>query len=111
MTTLFSFMKKLVSSSLLSGLEHAVKETMNDAETRAEEIIDHAEERATKVMHKLVKGTIIFFLGLTGLVFALVGLGTYMTETMEGLGNGLGFVFLGAIMILLVGFAKFIEKD
>lgn len=107
----FSFLKKLISSTFLSGLEHAVKDTMNEAETRAEEIIDHAEERATKVLKNMTRGAILFFLGLTGFIFALAGLGTYLSETVTNLGNGLGFVLLGAILLLLVGFVRLVQKE
>ncbi|MCA9478666.1 MAG: hypothetical protein KC535_05960 [Nanoarchaeota archaeon] len=107
----FSFFKKLLSNTFLSGLEHAVKDTMHEAGTRAEEIIDHAEERATRFMHNLIKGTILFFLGLVGFIFAMVGFGSYLSQTVDGLDKGLGFILLGAVMLILAGFAHFMQKE
>lgn len=106
----FSFIKKLFSNSFLSGLEHAVKETMHEAETRAEEIIDHAEQRAGIFVHNLIKGSILFFLALIGFIFAMVGLGSYLS-TLNGLGEGISFMLIGVIMIILAGFAKFMQKE
>jgi hypothetical protein len=107
----FKFLKKLLSNSFLSGLEHAVKDTMNEAETRAEEIIDHAEERANIFVHNLVKGSLLFFLALIGFIFALVGLGTYLANTVPGLDNGMGYILLGMILLALAGFAKFVQRE
>ncbi len=107
----FSFLKKLLTNSFLSGLEHAVKDTMNEAETRAEEIIDHAEERANKFVHNLIKGSLLFFLAMIGFIFALVGLGTYLANTVPGLDNGMGYILLGIVILILAGFARLVQKE
>ena len=107
----FSTIKKLLTKSFLSGLESAVETTMHKAETRAEEIIEAAEEKATKFLHNLVKGAILFFLALTGFIFALAGLGNYLSETVNGLSNGVGYIVIGIIMLVLVIFAKVLQKE
>lgn len=106
----FKFFKKLLSNTFLSGLEHAVHETMSEAETRAEEIIDHAEERANKFVHNFVKGSLLFFLALIGFIFALVGLGTYLS-TLQGLGSGMGYILVGVVLLILAGFARLMQKE
>jgi hypothetical protein len=109
--TVLSFLKKLVKSSFLDGLEHAVKGTLEDAEHRAEEVIDHAEKRATIFMHNMLKGTILLFLGTIGFVFTLVGLATYLTQSIPSMSRGVGFIVIGGILFLMVVFAKFIQRE
>ena len=67
--------------------------------------------RVHQFMHNFVKGSIMFILAMAGLIFALVGLGTYITYKVPDLGNGVGFILLGVVMLLLVGFAKMMQKE
>lgn len=107
----FSFIKKILTKSFLSGLESAVETTMNRAEIKAEEIIEIAEEKATVFLNNLVKGAILFTLALIGFIFALVGLGTYLSQTIDQLNNGVGFIVIGVIVLIVVIFAKVIQKE
>jgi len=98
------FMKGFIGSIF----NHAIVDTVKEG---FKETFDEVEKRATHIVHNIIKATILMMLMIVGSIFILVGLAKYMTETMPSMNHGLGFVVVGGVVILLVIFAKFMQKE
>lgn len=89
----------MLGEFLVSDIKEKVDEGLEGAKLKVEEIVE-------KVLKKLIS----FFILLLGFIFALVGLGKYLTETVAALHSGLGFVALGVALLLLGFFARYLSK-
>lgn len=86
--------------SVVDGL----KEQVDDA-------VDHAKERAEALLERVIKRLISFFLVLTGLVFGLVGLGMFLSRRVPALGDGIGYILVGLVLVLLAWFAWYMRAE
>ncbi|MFH1212303.1 MAG: hypothetical protein V1659_05265 [Candidatus Woesearchaeota archaeon] len=93
------FIVKEVSEGMFSSLKETAKETL-----------DNIEKKVHKILHHALKKMTMFFLAVTGLIFVLVGAGKYLSETVGMLGHGLGYVFVGLLVIVLALFAGWMSK-
>lgn len=97
-------LKDAASSFIRGGIVEEVKHTVR-------ETMDDVEKKATKIVNNTVKSLIVVFIVMLGSIFALVGLSKYLSETVTGLGNGLGFIVVGGVLIILAAFAKLMRKE
>lgn len=76
--------------SILDAVQEKVTETIDEAEIRL--------ERAIKKVLSMVGAFLLIFIGL---IFALVGISKYLSESVDSLSNGLGFIVVGAAIIII----------
>ena len=96
-----SFFKEIGNFLLgegMSKLKENVNKTIKDVEQRV--------ERATI---KVIKTLTLFVMMLIGALFILIGLAQYLNEIVPGLRHGLGTVLIGAILILLALFVRWMK--
>ena len=74
-------------------------------------VIGEAQDRAQVVIHDAVRSLLFMVLTITALIFILVGLGTYLSETVPGLTHGVGFAVVGGGILVLVLFAYLLQKE
>ena len=82
----------------LSNLKKTVDKTVKDIEVKV--------ERATI---KVIKTSILFLMMAVGALFILVGLATYLNETVRAMDHGLGTIIVGAVLIVLALFARIMK--
>jgi ABC-type antimicrobial peptide transport system permease subunit len=98
--SLKDFLGSLFKSTIINDVKESVKETMEDV-----------EKRIVKITHNVVKSLVLVVMTLVGAIFALVGLGTYLNETVAGLAHGVGYIVVGAVIIILALFAKLMQDE
>lgn len=86
-------------NAIIGNLRAAATGTMEEAQRRGEELL-----------HRALKALAVFFIMVFGLVLAIVGLGGYLSATVPGLGNGLGYIVVGGVLILLGLVIQFFRK-
>ncbi|MGE0792861.1 MAG: hypothetical protein AB7V77_01620 [Candidatus Woesearchaeota archaeon] len=94
------FLGSLFKNTIIDEVKETVKHTMEDVEVRTKRIV-----------HNVIKAIIILVMVLIGSIFALVGLGKYLSETVNSLNHGVGFIVVGAVIILFAIFAKLMQKE
>jgi hypothetical protein len=97
--SIFSFIAGIGGETIMTTLQEKVSETMDEAEARI--------ERAVK---RILTALTLFIILFTGFIFVLVGLAKYLTESVTSLNFGLGFVLVGACLIILALLIKVIAK-
>lgn len=105
--TIKSFLKD-IGKGLIEG---TVKDTMDDVKTTVKDTMDDVEERTKRIVKNVVKSSIVILIMLIGTIFTLSGLGKFLSETVKQLNHGLGFVFIGVILLLFGIVAKVLQKD
>jgi len=83
---------------IFEGLSHGF---LSGIKERFEEVIKDTKEQIREAVERAVKKTIMAMLMLIGVLFALVGIAKYLSETVPSLSNGLGFVVVGLILLFL----------
>jgi len=94
---LLSFLKG-EASGMLSEVKSTVRDTM-----------DHAERKIEQVTAKAIKASVVFVLVFIGLIFIFVGASQYITEVFS-LKEGIGHGIVGLTLLLLGVFAKAIRS-
>jgi len=97
--TIGEFIVKEVSH----GVFYSLKET-------ALETLESVEKKVNQIVHNALKRLVLFFLIITGFIFVLVGFSKYLSETVPALGNGLGYLLVGVVLVLLAMFANWMMK-
>lgn len=92
----------LASSGLRSALK-AVSATVDDT-------LSNAQRQLREATQFVIKSSIIYILVLIGALFALVGLGIFISERVRGLSDGLGFVVVGGLLIILGMVSKALSR-
>jgi len=72
---------------------------MDDVKTKVKESIE-------ETVDKVVKSLIITFIALVGFVLALAGIAKFLSERVDALSNGLGYLLIGVVLLLLAMFAR-----
>ncbi len=90
----------IFSGSVVEDVKHTVKQTMDDI-----------EKKTLRIVHNTIRSLVVMIMVSIGAIFALVGLSKYLSETVVSLNNGLGFVVVGAALIILATFAKLMQKE
>ena len=101
----FDFVKGILSgiaevgtNAIIGNLRPAATETMEEAQRRIQEATVKALKAAT-----------IFIIMIFGLILVIVGIGTYLSNTVPALNYGLGYVLIGGVLMglgLLIQFFK-----
>lgn len=89
-----------VGGTIIEDVKQGVKQTMDDV-----------EKRTIKLVNNIIKSFVVVSMILLGMIFALVGFSKYLSETVGILNHGIGYVIVGAGLILLAAFAKLMQKD
>lgn len=74
---------------------------IGNIKSAATNIMEEAQERIEEVVKKVMKAIIVSFIMLFGLIMAIIGLGKFLSETVSWLNNGLGYVLIGGVIIVL----------
>ncbi len=95
----FSKLFGFVAEEAVDVIKGKVEETLIDIETKV--------ERATK---KAIKVLVLYVMVFLGAIFMLVGLAKYLNETVPSLAHALGFVLVGACLVVLALFASMMRS-
>lgn len=68
---------------------------------KVEEGIEQVRLRVQMIVSLVVKSLILVFMILLGGIFVLVGLGIYLESAIVSLAPGLGFIIVGAVLLIL----------
>lgn len=93
---------------LLGGV--AGEALIDDVKDKVSETVEDVKHKIEEAVEKAIKKVILVFLVFTGLVFGLVGVGIYLSQTTNAFAHGLGFVLIGAVLLLLALFASYMRK-
>lgn len=99
----FDFLKSigsLLGESFIDDFKVKVDKTMDDVKVSVEQIVE-----------MVIRKTIAFFLLLIGLIFGLVGLSRFLTQRVPAFSDGIGYVVVGLVLILLAWFASYMNKS
>lgn len=66
----------------------------------AESLVDKVRNRIKEIISALQRGILGAFLIATGLIFALIGLITFLNDLLQ-LGDGMGYALVGVFSILI----------
>ena len=79
----------------------SVQSVLSGVKEKVEETIEETQKRIEIITAKVIKALIVFIICAVGVIFALVGFSTYLTETYPAFNHGLGFLVVGGVLILL----------
>jgi hypothetical protein len=82
----------------------------DDIKKEVDKTLEITEKRVEHITERVIKRTITFFIIITGLIFGLIGLSKYLTETVPSLKNGFGYIIVGIALLLLGWFANYLSK-
>ncbi len=99
-------MKKKKKKSFFQGFIDFVvgsgKDVLFDAlQEKVSETIDGAEEKLERAIKKILSIVTVFSVIFIGFIFVLVGLSKYLSEAVSGFKFGIGYIVVGAILIML----------
>jgi len=89
------FVSKEVTSDLLGGIRNKISET-----------IEETQEKVEKVTKYVIKSLALLMIFFTGLIFLLVGLGQTLEDKVSSLTQGMGFIVIGGVMVLIAIIVK-----
>ena len=97
--------------SLLKTLTGIVGESIiDDVKDKVDETLEDAKLKVGEIVELVIKKLVLVFLVFVGLIFGLVGISKYLSEATIAFSNGLGFVLVGAVLLLLAVFAGYMRK-
>jgi hypothetical protein len=101
----------MVFEGLMKGLQGLISDTVLDSlEERVDATLDkvrvHLEGFTDEIAEKVEQKIMAVMLLMLGLALGLVGLGMFLSTTVPALRNGIGFVMIGLLVILLAYFAN-----
>lgn len=89
-----------LKGAFVDNVKESVKETMEDL-----------EKRTQRIVHNVVRSLIVLIMIVIGGIYALTGLATYLTQTVPSMANGVGYITVGAGLIVLAIFAKLMQRE
>jgi len=94
--------KKTFFQGFIDFIVGAGKDTIFDAlQEKVTETIDEAEIRIERVIKRILSIITIFAIIFLGLIFVLVGFSKYLTEAVDAFNFGIGYIVVGAALIIL----------
>ena len=93
----FSFWEQVMNiivGTSKKGLLDSVKEKVS-------ETMEEAEERLERAIKKVLSITAVFLIVFIGFIFVLVGLAKFLTESVTSFNFGVGYIIVGAGIIIL----------
>ena len=76
-----------------------------------DDLMDDMQQRMELAIEKAIKRFIMLVLMFMGIIFSLVGLSKYLSETIPNLSNGLGFVVVGLALLFLGILTKLLSTN
>ena len=73
------------------------------------ETIEWTEKKVEQITHNVLKSLAIFFITFLGLIFVLVGIAKYLSEVYPSLNHGLGYVVIGAVLIIFALLSRLVK--
>jgi len=86
------FLERIMSSKLVQFFELASR--------ALETLTTKLNEEIAKIKRKIIKYLLVYSFLITGLVLFFLGIGWYLSSRFAIFNNGLGFVFIGFILII-----------
>lgn len=88
--------------SFLDFVVDTGKETLVDTvQEKMQETLEVAELKLERALKRVLSVTALFLLLFIGFIFALVGLSQYLSERVEAFNYGVGFIVVGAGLVVL----------
>ncbi|MAE13646.1 hypothetical protein CMO92_03700 [Candidatus Woesearchaeota archaeon] len=82
-------------------LGDSMKSVLAGVKEKVEETIEETQKKIEIVTARVIKTLVVFLICALGFIFALVGLATYLTETVPRFDHGLGYLVVGGVLVLL----------
>ena len=101
----FSIKKALmeIGGSILGDGVRAVADEIKE---KVHETIADAQQKVEETIHRALKVLMLYIIIFIGLIFVLVGFAKYLSETVDALAHGLGFLVVGLVLVLMGMFAS-----
>lgn len=74
---------------------------IGNLKTAATDAMDAAQQRMHEAVKNTLKAAAVFVIMIFGIILALVGYAAYLSATVPSLANGLGYVAVGGVLIVL----------
>lgn len=84
---------------------------VEDVKDQVDDALDHAKERIEVMTERLIRKIISLFLVLIGLIFGLVGISKFLSAKVPAFADGVGYVLVGLVLVLLAWFARYMSAE
>ena len=97
--TMFEFFESL-RQGVLGGMK-----------SKLEDFLEDTREQIRVAVERAVKKAILGLIMMVGVIFALVGLAKYLSETVPSFANGIGYIVLGLALLFIAIIAKVLSTN
>ena len=95
-----AFISKEKNNSIAKTIQSTISNALNEF-----------QERLQNTLEKAAKSMLLMLLSVVAFIFMLVGLSKYLSASVAGLADGLGFVVVGGGMLVLILVAHVLQKE
>ncbi|MFH1072854.1 MAG: hypothetical protein V1743_05485 [Nanoarchaeota archaeon] len=85
---------------------YLIGEGIDIVKRKMDEEIEEMQRRIELTIKQVLKRITLVIILFTGALFILAGLGKYLSETVPSLDHGLGYVFIGGLLVVLAVLVK-----
>jgi len=95
--------EKILSGIVGEGIS-IVKETVDDT-------LGSIVQKVEIAVKHTIKKLMVFIISFLAFIFILVGLGKYLSETIDKLNHGLGYILVGAILLFIAIIGRLFQSN
>ncbi|MBN1645883.1 hypothetical protein JW868_02470 [Candidatus Woesearchaeota archaeon] len=94
------------SSILKEVLKFLGQGGVDSIKKKVDTTVEQTKKKVELIVTNALKISAVFVIVVVGFIFALVGVSKYLSETVNALNHGLGFLVVGAVLIILALIVK-----